>query len=208
MNKQIVKYRNEILANDTSGHSIDHINRVVKLSQKILETEPTADIEIVQIAANVHDVIDEKLVADVELARQDLRDFLTKQKLNENQVDQIFFTIDNMSYSKNLENHIELPIEGQIVQDADRLDAIGAIGIGRAFYYGGNKGSKIYDPKIKPRTEMDHDSYREQGTVINHFYEKLLLLKDQMNTTEGKRLAKIRHDFMLEFLDEFKKETR
>lgn len=206
MNKQIIKYRNTILAADESGHSIDHINRVVKLAQKILETEPNADLEITLIAANVHDVIDEKIVDDVEKARQELHDFLIKQRIKESAIDRIFFIIDNMSYSKNLEQKIQLPIEGQIVQDADRLDAIGAVGIGRAFYYGGSKGTEIYNPNEKPRTQLNHENYRKSSSVINHFYEKLLLLKDQMNTTEGRRLAQNRHSFMEEFLKEFKAE--
>lgn len=206
MNKQIVKYRKNILEKDKTGHSNDHINRVVKLTQKILETEPNANAEITLIAANVHDIIDDKLVDDVAVARQDLHEFLSKQGLKDDEVEQIFFIIDNMSFSKNLEKKIELPIEGRIVQDADRLDAIGAVGIARAFYYGGSKGNEIYNPNEKPRTELNHDEYRKPSTVINHFYEKLLLLKDEMNTTEGRRLAQSRHAFMEEFLKKFKSE--
>ncbi|GKQ43203.1 metal-dependent phosphohydrolase [Companilactobacillus sp. RD055328] len=206
MNKQIIKYRNEILNSDQTGHSIDHINRVVKLAEKILTTEPNANMEVTLIAANVHDVIDEKIVDDVQQARKNLREFLQTQRIKDVEIEQVFFIIDNMSYSKNLEQKIDLPIEGQIVQDADRLDAIGAIGIGRAFYYGGSKGGEMYNPNDKPRTELNHDEYRKSSSVINHFYEKLLLLKDQMNTTEGRRLAQIRHKFMEEFITEFKSE--
>ncbi|MGR3741226.1 HD domain-containing protein [Companilactobacillus sp. DQM5] len=206
MNKRIINYRNEILKNDETGHSIDHIDRVVELSKKILETEPTADIEITLIAANIHDTIDEKIVNDVNKSKEELVLFLKKQGINEDNIEKILFIINNMSYSKNLDNKIQLPIEGQIVQDADRLDAMGAIGIARAFYYGGSKGNKIYDSKIKPREELTHETYRNEGTVINHFYEKLLLLKDQMNTTEGKRIAQSRHNYMEKFLKEFKDE--
>lgn len=206
MNKKIIKYRNDILKDDTTGHSIDHIDRVVKLAKKILETEPQADIELTLTAANLHDVIDEKVVKNVEEAKNNLREFLKEMRLSEEDITKIFFIIENMSYSKNLEGHIELPIEGKIVQDADRLDAIGAIGIARTFYYGGSKKNKMYDNNEKPRKDLNHDEYRNESTVVNHFYEKLLNLKDLMNTSEGKRLAIARHNFMKEFLKEFKLE--
>lgn len=206
MNKKIIEYRNKRLKNDVTGHSIDHINRVVKLAKQILETEPVADIEMTLIAANLHDVTDEKLVDDVEQARQDLKIFLQAERFSNDQISQIFYIIDNLSYAKSLEESVVLPIEGQIVQDADRLDALGAIGIARAFYYGGSRGDKLYDFDQKPRTGLTHDQYREKSNVYNHFYEKLFLLKDKMNTTEGKRIAGERTKYMQDFITEFKSE--
>lgn len=206
MNKKIIEYRNERLKNDATGHSIDHINRVVKLSKRILETEPIADIEMTLIAANLHDVTDEKVVGDVQKARQDLKLFLQEQRFSNNQISQIFYIIDNLSYAKSLEETVVLPIEGQIVQDADRLDAIGAIGIARAFYYGGSRGDKLYDFDQKPRTSLTHGEYRKKSNVYNHFYEKLFLLKDKMNTTEGKRIANERSEYMQDFIKEFRSE--
>jgi len=117
--------------------------------------------------------------------------------------------MDNMSYHKTLDGTAKpLPLEGQIVQDADRLDAIGAIGISRAIYFGGHFGEKIYDPAVTPRTEMTHAEYRnlDNETIINHFYEKLLTLKDLMNTTAAKQLAEHRQQVMLDFLAEYKAE--
>lgn len=206
MNKKIIQYRNEQLKNDTTGHSIDHINRVIKLTKKILETEPVADIEMTILAANLHDIIDEKLVEDVQVARQNLKEFLIEQNFSNEQISQLFYIIDNISYAKSLDEPVVLPLEGQIVQDADRLDAIGAIGIARAFYYGGSKGNKLYDFTQNPRKDMTHAQYREESNVINHFYEKLFLLKDLMNTTEGKRLAQKRTEYMKNFIEELKSE--
>ena len=116
----------------------------------------------------------------------------------------VFAIIDHLSFSKNLSEKQVLSQEGQIVQDADRLDAIGAIGIARTFYYGGHVGNPMYDPELPPRTQMDAAAYRsERSTVINHFYEKLLLLESKMNTETGRRLARKRTAFMEQFLQEF-----
>src|SRR5699024_3099173 len=110
------------------------------------------------------------------------------------------------SYSSNLVDKKTLTKEGQIVQDADRLDAIGAIGIGRAFYYGGHKHEAMYDPAILPRQHLTKARYRQPSTVINHFYEKLLLLKEQINTVEGRRIAKQRHQILQQFVHQFEQE--
>ncbi|OCG15840.1 HD domain-containing protein [Gilliamella sp. WF3-4] len=194
------------LANDFSGHDMAHIERVVRLAEQILQHEPKANAFIVIVSAYLHDVIDEKVVADVNQAVIELRDYLILQALTDNEMKMIFDIIENMSYRKNLNQKKELSLEGQIVQDADRLDALGAIGIGRTFYYGGNKHNIMYDPNISPRMALDEDNYKRPNTVINHFYEKLLLLKDMMNTQTAKKLAEPRHQFLVQFIEQFEKE--
>lgn len=199
------------MRNDETGHGYDHIVRVVGLADRLVAENPTADRLLTLTAAYLHDVIDEKLVADPKVASAEVSDFLTTQGFKPAQQATIFLIMDNMSFHKTLDGTAKpLPLEGQIVQDADRLDAIGAIGIARAIYFGGHFGEKIYDPAVAPRTQMTHAEYRNLGneTVINHFYEKLLTLKDLMNTTAAKTLAKQRQQVMLDFLAEFKAEWR
>jgi len=197
------------MGNDETGHGFDHIQRVVGLADRIGQSYPDADRLETLTAAYLHDVIDEKLVADTAAASAEVRQFLVDQGFTTTQIDTIFLIMDNMSYHKTLDGTAKpLPLEGQIVQDADRLDAIGAIGISRAIYFGGHFGEKIYDPAVKPRTEMTHAEYRNLNneTIINHFYEKLLTLKDLMNTTAAKQLAEHRQQVMLDFLAEYKAE--
>jgi len=197
------------MGNDETGHGFDHIQRVVGLADRISKSYPEVDRLETLTAAYLHDVIDEKLVADTTVASEEVRQFLVDQEFTAAQIDTVFLIMDNMSYHKTLDGTAKpLPLEGQIVQDADRLDAIGAIGISRAIYFGGHFGEKIYDPAVKPRTEMTHAEYRnlDNETIINHFYEKLLTLKDLMNTTAAKQLAEHRQQVMLDFLAEYKAE--
>lgn len=194
------------LSHDFSGHDMAHIERVVKLAEKILNDQPQADAFIVLMSAYLHDVIDEKVVEDVDKAIIELRDYLQLLKITTNEINAIFAIIENMSYRKNLSQKTELSLEGQIVQDADRLDAIGAIGIGRTFYYGGNKHNIMHDPNILPRTKLNEDNYKQPNTVINHFYEKLFLLKDMMNTQTAKQIAEQRHEILVKFVKQFEQE--
>ncbi|MFC6260832.1 HD domain-containing protein [Levilactobacillus fujinensis] len=197
------------MGNDETGHGFDHIQRVVGLADRIGQSYPEADRLETLTAAYLHDVIDEKLVTDTVAASKEVRQFLIDQGFTTVQIDTVFLIMDNMSYHKTLDGTAKpLPLEGQIVQDADRLDAIGAIGISRAIYFGGHFGEKIYDPAVKPRTEMTHAEYRnlDNETIINHFYEKLLTLKDLMNTTAAKKLAEHRQQVMLDFLIEYEAE--
>lgn len=194
------------LSHDFSGHDIAHIERVVKLAEKILNDQPQADAFIVLMSAYLHDVIDEKVVEDFDKAIIELRGYLQLLKITTNEINAIFAIIENMSYRKNLSQKNELSLEGQIVQDADRLDAIGAIGIGRTFYYGGNKHNIMYDPNIPPRTKLNEDNYKQPNTVINHFYEKLFLLKEMMNTDTAKQIAEQRHKILVEFVNQFEQE--
>ncbi|MWN31472.1 MULTISPECIES: HD domain-containing protein [unclassified Gilliamella] len=194
------------LANDFTGHDIAHIERVVRLAEQILQHEPKANHFIVIVSAYLHDVIDDKVVDDVNQAITELRQYLISLALTDNEIELVFAIIENMSYRKNLSNKKTLSLEGQIVQDADRLDALGAIGIGRTFYYGGNKHNMMHDPSIPPRTSMNEQSYKQPNTVINHFYEKLFLLKDIMNTQTAKKMAEQRHHFLVQFVAQFEKE--
>ena len=194
------------LSHDFSGHDMAHIERVVKLANKILNHQPQANAFIVLMSAYLHDVIDEKVIADVGNAINELQGYLRSLNLTTEEMRAIFDIIENMSYRKNLSQKTTLSLEGQIVQDADRLDAIGAIGIGRTFYYGGNKHNIMHDPNILPRTKLNEDNYKQPNTVINHFYEKLFLLKDMMNTQTAKQIAEQRHEILVKFVKQFEQE--
>lgn len=202
---EIANYSMAQLALDRSGHGVDHTNRVVELSRQVLETLPQAN-PFITLAAYLHDTIDDKVVEDEEQAKERLRVFLANIGVAESEIHQIFHIIENMSFSKSWSDNVELSLEGKIVQDADRLEALGAMGILRTAYYGGHKGHPIFDPAIQPINYTNKQDYRKGSTVINHFYEKLLLLPDQMNTGYAKQEAKRREAFMREFLEEFYKE--
>ena len=163
-----------------------------------------------ELAALLHDIADAKFHGgDETLALNISKEFLENQNVSEEIIHQVLFIIKYISFKNRGEAPKVLPIELKIVQDADRLDAIGAIGIARTFNFGGFKNNLMYDPEIPPKLNMTKEQYKKnEGTTINHFYEKLLLLKDLMNTQKGKELAQERHDFMLKFLDEFYKEWR
>lgn len=212
MNQSIEKTINFVkqkLEGAEAGHDWFHIERVWKLSKKIAENEE-ADTEIVELAALLHDIADPKFHdGDETLATKISLEFLKSIDVEENTIHQVIYIIENISF-KNRAQAPEIPsIELQIVQDADRLDAIGAIGIARTFNFGGFKNNLMYHPDIQPKLNMTKEEYKKSnGTTINHFYEKLLLLKDLMNTETAKKIASERHDFMLKFLDEFYKEWK
>ncbi|VDG18907.1 HD domain-containing protein [Lactiplantibacillus mudanjiangensis] len=202
----IQTYAMDRLAQDHSGHGTDHLMRVVKLAKRLAIAEQ-ADLNLTLAAAWLHDVIDDKLMADPLLAHQTLAEQLTALHVMPVAQKAIFDIIDHMSFSKSLNGTQTLSLAGQIVQDADRLDAIGAIGIARALYYSGHVGEKIYDPAIEPRLHMTKEQYRnEPGTAINHFYEKLFKLENLMNTDAAKALAHQRTNVMRAFVDQFKAE--
>ncbi|UOE38868.1 HD domain-containing protein [Chryseobacterium oryzae] len=190
-----------------AGHDWFHIERVWKLSKKIAKTE-NCQHEVVELAALLHDIADPKFHnGDETLALKISRDFLKSQNVEEEIINQVLFIIQNISFKNRGEAPEILPIELKIVQDADRIDAIGAIGVARTFNFGGFKNNLMYHTDIAPKLNMSKEEYKKSnGTTINHFYEKLLLLKDLMNTKEGKKIAEERHQFMLTFLDQFYKE--
>lgn len=204
--KSIDQFVYSKLSDDKTGHDYAHIQRVVKMAQRLAEQTAPTDLFVVLASAELHDVIDEKIVTNQVAAEAEVKQFLEQQDVSQSRIQAIFEIITHMSFSKNLEHHYQLSLAGQIVQDADRLDAIGAIGIGRAFYYGGAHGHVMYDPQVAPRQKMTHEEYRQEEIVINHFYEKLLKLADLMNTNAAKQLAKQRTNVLTDFLDEFKAE--
>lgn len=201
---QLVKQK---LEGTESGHDWFHIERVWKLSSYIQEREG-GDQQVIELAALLHDIADPKFHnGDETLAAKIVNEFLTKQKLDNETIGKVIFIIENMSFKNRNDAPQNLPLELKIVQDADRLDAIGAIGIARTFNFGGYKNNLMYHPDIPPKINQTKEEYKKSnGTTINHFYEKLLLLKDLMNTKTAKDLATERHQLMLNFLDEFYKE--
>lgn len=207
--EKTISFVKEKLHGAESGHDWFHIERVWKLSRKIAETE-NCNQEVVQLSALLHDIADPKFHnGDENLALKISRDFLESENVSEDIIQQVLFIIKNISFKNRGEVPENIPVELKIVQDADRLDAIGAIGIARTFNFGGFKNNLMYDPNLPPNLNMTKEEYKKnKGTTINHFYEKLLLLKDLMNTAKGKELAQERHDFMLKFLDEFYKEWK
>ena len=187
-----------------SGHDWWHILRVWSSAKHIAEKEQ-ANRFVVELAALLHDIADWKFNdGDDKAGGKAAKEWLLSLKVDEDIIDQVVNIIDNISFKgADVENKIRT-IEGKIVQDADRLDAIGAIGIGRTFSYGGHKGREMYNPETKILMAKNFAEYKLAGqTTINHFYEKLLLLKDRMNTKTAKRMAKGRHKFMERFLKEF-----
>ncbi len=193
------------LGNESSGHDWWHIDRVVRLAQRLAEEEG-ADVFLCELAALTHDLADWKINPDEAQALADLRAWLAGHGADEPTIEAVMEIITHMSFKGGGQPPMRT-LEGQIVQDADRLDAIGAIGIARAFAYGGAKGRLLHDPAARPRGQMTVEEYRrEQAGTITHFYEKLLLLKDRMNTPTARRLAAHRHAVLEEFLAEFQAE--
>ena len=194
-----------VLEGDSSGHDWWHIHRVRNLALMIAKSEG-ADLFVVELAALLHDIDDWKLV-DTGVEEPKTRNWLRNCNVEENVADRICRIIEGVSFKGAGVNTSTNDIECKALQDADRLDAIGAIGIARTFAYGGSRGRGIYDPGIPPEMHTDFENYKKSNApTINHFYEKLLLLKDQMQTKMGRTLAEQRHDFMVRFLDQFYEE--
>ena len=192
------------LENAEAGHDWFHIERVYKNALLIAQDE-VCDIQIVKLGALLHDIADSKFNdGDETIGPKVARAFLESQKVSEEIIVHVVNIIENISFKGgNFEKKFN-SIELEIVQDADRLDAIGAIGIARTFNYGGFKNRQLYNPEIAPKLNMSKEEYKKsEAPTINHFYEKLLLLKDKMNTKTGKQLAQERHKFMELFLSQF-----
>ena len=199
-----IKYVKEILTEAEGGHDWFHIERVWK-NAKLIAAKELCDIEVVQLAALLHDIADSKFHGgDEEIGPAMAREFLENAGLEPQKVEHIVAIVENVSFKGGQNTRSHSSIELDIVQDADRLDAIGAIGIARTFNYGGYKNRAIYDPAIAPNLNMTKEEYKKStAPTINHFYEKLLLLIDRMNTQTGKDIALERHLFMETFLDQF-----
>jgi uncharacterized protein len=208
MIESAIKYVEEIFADDCSGHDYHHTMRVYRLAMKIAENE-NADMLIVQLAALLHDVDDVKVSPETHTTKKNAVDFMRRNGVNDAVVNSVCRIIAEVSFA-GTDSVVPSTIEGKCVQDADRLDAIGAIGIARTFTYGGSKGRKIYDPDIKPLINMNEEDYRTKlnSTSINHFYEKLLILKDLMNTDSAKKMAEHRQAVMEKYLEEFFEEWK
>lgn len=192
------------LENAEAGHDWFHIERVFKNALLIAQHEE-CDIEIVKLGALLHDIADSKFNGgDETIGPRIAREFLESQKIAESKIQHVVAIIENISFKGgNFEKKFNSK-ELEIVQDADRLDAIGAIGIARTFNYGGFKNRQLYNPNIPPKMNMSKEEYKNsEAPTLNHFYEKLLLLKDKMNTKTGKELAVDRHRFMENFLSQF-----
>ncbi len=191
------------------GHDWFHIERVWRNAKLIAQSE-NVDTEIVEIAALLHDIADSKFnKGDETIGPKKALDFLIDQDADYRLIDHVISIIENVSFKGGSQERTFNSIELDVVQDADRLDAIGAIGIARTFNYGGFKNREIYNPEIKPSTNMTKEEYKAStAPTINHFYEKLLLLKDKMNTETGKELAKNRHQFMEQYLEQFYNEWK
>ena len=201
------KFVEDKLSGDGSGHDWWHIFRVWTLAKKIA-VEEKAQVEIVELGALLHDIADWKFHdGDDSIGPEIAREFLNNHDVEPNLSDSVVEIISTVSYKGAGVATPMKTLEGKIVQDADRLDAIGALGIARTFAYGGYKNRLIYHPDEKPVLHESYEDYKKnEGHTINHFYEKLLLLKERMNTNTGKRIAEGRHKFMQSFLDQFYKE--
>ena len=199
--EQALSYIKDKFKNEYSGHDYFHIIRVYNMATRLAKCEG-ANLEVVQLAAILHDVDDRKVSPKTYKDQTNARLFLTSNGVDEITVDLICQIIREISFGDNIS--APTTIEGKCVQDADRLDAIGAIGIARAFAYGGNHNRHMYHPDIKPNLNMTKDEYRKsESTTINHFYEKLFQLADLMNTETAIKIARERDEYMRIFVAEF-----
>ena len=205
--EEFVKQR---LADDKTGHDWWHVARVQRNALLIAKNEGPIDLFVIRLAALLHDVADWKFVeGDDTHGEQEVRVWLEGLGVQADITDHVCQIVADISFKGSGVEDRMPSLEGMVVQDADRLDALGAIGIARAFSYGGFKGQDIHDPSLQP---MDHQTFEEyknnKGSTINHFYEKLLLLEDRMNTSTGKKMARARTQFMEDFLARFLEEWR
>ncbi|SHI91478.1 HD domain-containing protein [Flavobacterium haoranii] len=199
-----IQFVKQTLEHAEGGHDWFHIERVYRNSVKIAEDED-CNLLVVQLAALLHDIADSKFHnGDETIGPKVTRNFLEQENVDSETINDVIAIIENISFKGGNFEKKYSSIELDIVQDADRLDAIGAIGIARTFNYGGFKNRALYDPNIAPKTNMTKEEYKKsEAPTINHFYEKLLLLKDKMNTKTGKKMAEERHRFMELFLAQF-----
>lgn len=192
------------LKNAEGGHDWFHIQRVWN-NAKLIANNENADLFIVELGALLHDIADSKFHnGDERVGPKVASEFLQKQQVSAENIQHVVKIIENVSFKGgNIQQEFN-SIELEIIQDADRLDALGAIGIARTFNYGGFKERALYDPEIKPELNMNKEEYKAStAPTINHFYEKLLLLKDRMNTKTGREIAQKRHEFMELYLEQF-----
>lgn len=196
------RFIQSFFAGESSGHDYFHSQRVCRLARALAEAEG-ADLKIVSLAALLHDVDDRKISPETCETQRNAVEFLQKEQVPEEEISRIRQIISEVSF-QGTDSKIPATVEGKCVQDADRLDALGAIGIARTFAYGGHHNRPLYDPAVLPVTDMDGDTYRNHvSPSVNHFYEKLFLLKDMMNTPAARRIAEERERYMKAFLERF-----
>lgn len=200
-----IKFVKKELDGVGAGHDWFHIERVWKNAKTIASKEDNVNMEVVELAALLHDVGDSKFTnGDETIGPKKINAYLTEQEVNIHTKEKVLDIIEHMSFRKSFGQERKKTLEEQIVQDADRLDAIGAIGIIRAFEYGGKKGRTSYNPEIPPINVQSTEQYKNiAGPTVNHFYEKLFTLKDKINTQTAKNIAEERHVFMEQFLEQF-----
>ncbi|WP_321298829.1 HD domain-containing protein [Marinifilum fragile] len=203
---QTVEFVKQTLDNAEGGHDWWHIYRVWKTAKHLAQDEKV-DLFVVELGALLHDIADSKFHnGDESVGPKKAREFLSSQQVDEDVIVHVEQIISNISFKGGEAQKFKSP-ELDVIQDADRMDAIGAIGIARTFNYGGHKNREIYNPEIEPNLNMTKEEYKNStAPTINHFYEKLLLLKDRMNTKAGKTMAEQRHQFMEQYLDQFYRE--
>ena len=199
-----IAFVKDTLRGAEGGHDWWHIERVYNNAKKIAETE-NADLFIVELGALLHDIADSKFHdGNEDIGPEKARAFLASENVHEDVIDHVENIIRHISFKGGNTGITFTSTELSVVQDADRLDALGAIGIARAFNYGGFKKRELYNPDVKPDMQLTKDAYKKStAPTINHFYEKLLLLKDRMNTDTGKKMAEQRHLFMQQYLQQF-----
>ncbi|MBQ7999801.1 MAG: HD domain-containing protein [Ruminococcus sp.] len=200
-----IEYIKELFASDFTGHDFQHTMRVYKMATVLAQKEG-ADIFVVKLSALLHDADDRKLSPDTCEHKDRARAFLRENEVDDETTEKICTVINQVSF-KGADSVSPDTLEGKCVQDADRLDALGAVGIARAFAYGGSHHRAMYDPEIPPRPNMGEQEYfTSESTTVNHFYEKLFLLKSMMNTDTARVLAEHREQFMRDFIAEFMNE--
>ncbi len=202
------QYLKNQFSGESTGHDWFHIRRVWYLSKSIAENEGGMDLFVVEMGALLHDIADHKFYdGDDKIGPLKAREYLSQYEIEDARVEKIVEIVKEISFKGMGVTTKMSSKEGEVVQDADRLDAMGAIGIARAFAYGGAKGRPIYDPMIKPVCHTSFAAYKTStAPTINHFYEKLLGLKERLNTKTGKKEGERRHKFMEEFLQNFYKD--
>lgn len=203
---ETIEFVKDTLRDAEAGHDWHHTERVWKTARKIQHAEG-GNLLVIELGALLHDIADPKFHdGDEALALRLAGDFLQRLPLGP-EAAEVLHIIQNISFKNRTEAPAHPPLELQIVQDADRLDALGAIGIARTFHFGGYKNNPLHCPDLLPNPDQTKEEYKKsRGTTINHFYEKLLLLKDLMNTPTARAMAGERHEFMLSFLEQFHRE--
>lgn len=204
--KKTTEYVKQKMLGEGTGHDWWHVLRVWRLAKRIAKEEKTADLFIVELGALLHDIADWKFhEGDMEAGPKAARQWLKSQEVNELIIKQVEHIVRDISFKGAGVKPKLQTIEAKIVSDADKLDGLGAIGIARAFAYGGSKNRPLYEPDKKPVMHQTFEAYKanKDGHTINHFYEKLLLLKDRMFTKTARNIAASRHAFMEQYLDEF-----